>query len=214
MYARWQRGLPPAIAVHAIELPGRGRRYGEDSPCDLRTLASWTASAIAADADRPVALFGHSFGAVLAYETAVRLAAHGIVPSVLVASAASCPARPAARRVRNLDEEAFTDFVGSIGGVPAEIWDFPEARELFLLVLRHDLVALDEYSAYGNPPLACPIVLFSGEADRSTDVIAQHWARLTTAGCTERRFPGDHFFVRTAETAVLNTLVQLLLPRV
>src|SRR6266849_6378940 len=77
IYRSWPDGLPASIAVWPVELPGRETRFVEPVYTDLGTLASDLAEVLApATRDLPLALFGHSMGALLAFEVARRLFRH------------------------------------------------------------------------------------------------------------------------------------------
>lgn len=212
VYARWRRRLTPAIGLSTVQLPGRGRRLGDAALPDLRSTARAVAAAVADVADAPVALFGHSFGGVLAYQTAVELEqVHGVVPRLLIVASARCPTRPAeVSDIRRLDDDAFAAVVEGIGGIPAEVWHHAEARAMLLPALRDDFVALDEYSAAGNPPLAGNVALLLSANDEVFEPAVGDWSALTGRPCAVSRFAGGHFFVRDEEPAVLSELVRLL----
>ncbi|NEE36596.1 thioesterase, partial [Streptomyces sp. SID7982] len=89
-YVRWRRYLSPDIEVCPMQLPGHGERIGEpprhrwdDLLTDVRTRLEDLTTPQA----RPIALFGHSLGALLAFECArILVAEHGIQPVRLLVS--------------------------------------------------------------------------------------------------------------------------------
>src|ERR1700759_3287184 len=77
LYRRWPDLLPPSIDVCPVELPGHGFRFSEDLARDMAGLCDVLAPAIERLCDGvPLALFGHSMGARVAFEIAQRHAAH------------------------------------------------------------------------------------------------------------------------------------------
>ncbi|TXC66112.1 thioesterase [Piscinibacter aquaticus] len=95
VYRPWAVDLPPDVEVCAIELPGRGSRLREAPLDSVARIVSELIPHLQAEVDRPFAFFGHSMGAVLAYETAVALsAAGGPVPQHLFVSGRRPPHVP------------------------------------------------------------------------------------------------------------------------
>src|SRR5689334_10708959 len=90
-FARWIAELSPAAEVCLVHLPGRESRFGEPPVDDLDHIAARVATEANELNDRPLALFGHSMGAVLAYEVAQRLLAE---PVHLFASGSPPPHHP------------------------------------------------------------------------------------------------------------------------
>ncbi|MBT2458012.1 AMP-binding protein [Streptomyces sp. ISL-86] len=110
----WHTDLPPEVEVHAVQYPGRGDRLRDPLVDDARRMADLAMEALAPLLDRPVALFGHSLGAILAYEVAphpdprrgaaepsLRLWLHGPAPRTAVHRALlRGVGRPAGRAAR------------------------------------------------------------------------------------------------------------------
>jgi surfactin synthase thioesterase subunit len=157
----------------------------------------------------PYALFGHSFGALLAHELAHHLQQAGDPPELLVLSGRNPPHLPSAAtawRPAELTDEQLFDRLVAIGGAD------PRAAgaltyQTFLPGLRADLTLAATYRpAPGRPPLTARMLVLYGTGDPLTQ--AHHlpeWGRYTTAGCTVVPFAGGHFFLseRRAEVAAL-----------
>src|SRR5471032_1015798 len=93
VYARWRRKLPEWIEVCPLELPGRGRRFNDPLQTDLPALVNQLAGELQGNLDLTYALFGHSLGALVAFELAHALRRNGLPPaSALFASGAPAPA--------------------------------------------------------------------------------------------------------------------------
>src|SRR4051794_36920377 len=77
-FRRWADGMAAAVEVVAVQPPGRETRFREPPFTDWRSLVVSLADAL--PADRPFALFGHSLGALLAFELARELRRRGGPP--------------------------------------------------------------------------------------------------------------------------------------
>lgn len=210
VFLPWAEPLRPQVEVLPVALPGRGKRYQERPATHLQSLAHSLAAGLAPLAGGPYALFGHSLGALLAFEAARELARGGRPPRVLIASGSPSPPRAAEPRQERhlLSDEAFLDVVLAAGGTPPEVLSEPELRRLVLPRLRADYAMAETYRYAEGPPLPCPILVYAGSADDRTggDVEAD-WSRLSTHGARPLRgFPGGHFYLEDCRPAVLEAL--------
>src|SRR5262245_31697623 len=73
VYRNWAGFLAPTVQVIPVELPGRGARFQELPSVGMPALIEALAEAIIPLLDKPFAFFGHSMGAVIAFELARRL---------------------------------------------------------------------------------------------------------------------------------------------
>ncbi|GAA3034867.1 thioesterase II family protein [Actinokineospora globicatena] len=168
-------------------LPGRESTVGDATTSGLRELAADFAHAVVAEADRPFAVFGHSAGALLAFEVAHQLRDLGADPPLFLAVAAF----PAPDRLPVLDPDA--DLTTAL---PASVRDDPETALLLLAALRADVARLATYSEpLDRPPLDIPVVAVGGADDPGvTRDDLRAWSTRGTGG-SATVFPGGHFFV-------------------
>ncbi|MEU3555183.1 thioesterase II family protein [Streptomyces fragilis] len=197
--AYWHRlssVLAPEAGVSAVQYPGRHDRHREPPAADLHTLADHVAEVLGR-ADRPRVLLGHSMGASLAYEVAVRLAARGHgEPSALIVSGRRAPSCAAPGQDRLSDDAALVAKVRSLGGTAAEVLRDPDMLELMLPVLRGDYRALAAYTPSGGPPLRCPVLVLAGDRDGEASVEeVRAWRHRTSGEFRLRVFAGGHFFL-------------------
>lgn len=209
-FRSWQAGLEPSIEVCAIELPGHGRRMGEAPQDQLLPLADGLTQALARElraTPLPYALFGHSLGALLAFEVARGLARLDVPPPLrLLVSGANAPQRrPPSRMLHRLPDEALLEELRSYEGTPQELLDERELMALLLPTLRADFCMVETYRYHPGPQLAVPLTVLAGRADArvSADGVAA-WALETsgTSDCTWH--DGGHFFIETHARAVLD----------
>ncbi|MTE21414.1 alpha/beta fold hydrolase [Streptomyces sp. TRM43335] len=199
-YARWSAFLPPSVRVEPLELPGHGARIGEPLVDRVDRLVDELVSAVRPERG-PFALFGHSFGALLAFELARRARRAGTPPDALLVAGRNAPAEPLSHRpVHDLDDDAFVAALRRFGGMPEALVKQPGLLRMYLPALRVDLRLAETYVRTPGEPLDLPIVTFAGRRDVLTDprgVLA--WERETTAGFDLSLLPGGHFFVGSAE---------------
>ncbi|MFE9960011.1 thioesterase domain-containing protein [Micromonospora sp. NPDC005299] len=195
-FRRWQEGIGPDVEVLPVQLPGRENRINEDPRFDVAEVAE----AVAARADRPYALYGHSMGGRLGFEVVRELRRTGRpLPLRLYVGGARAPHVTAPGPFDGLsraDDDELLRRLGDGGGLPAELFDHPELVELLLPLLRADFGRVDGYRYVPGEPLPLPIVAFSGRDDRAvTREQTAAWAEHTAAGFALHELAGGHFFL-------------------
>jgi pyochelin biosynthetic protein PchC len=206
------QALAPGLDVLAIQYPGRQDRRAEAPLTSIPLLADKITNALLEQknrtgSDRSIALFGHSMGALIAFEVAVRLEASGIVPAALIVSGRRAPSvlgtgAPADQPDANMVME-----LPSPTGNSGEILDDDEVLNLILPVFRADHAAISDYRYQPGPPLATPIAAFIGENDpRVNRKEASAWSAHTATDFTLYTFPGGHFYLSEHQTIVLAAL--------
>lgn len=189
---------PPGVSLCGVQLPGREERMGERPYTDMRELVAAAADALVPHLGAPFALFGHSMGALVAYELAQELRARRApVPRHLFVS--GCPAPHIGDEpVYGLPEEEFVTAIQRFGGLPPEVLQSPDLLRLLLPRMRADLTVTGTYrgSVSSRPPLECPITAFTGRDDQlvSVDGVAA-WRDYTTGPFRMEVFGGGHFFI-------------------
>ncbi|MFJ4869487.1 thioesterase II family protein [Streptomyces sp. NPDC088757] len=206
--------LAPAVDVSAVQYPGRLDRLREAPVEDLHRLADLIAEALGPSDGRPRALLGHSMGASLAYEVAVRLARlPGGEPDLLVVSGRRAPAA-AGWRERHMPtgEAELVDRVKGLGGTDSALFDEPGLLELVLPALLGDYRALASYEDTPGRPLTCPVVGLTGDRDPEATVEeVGAWGEHTSGAFRTRVFAGGHFFLND-HTGEVAELIRGLLP--
>ena len=210
-FGRWVKHLPSDVEVCLAQPPGRGARMREAPYTKLLPLVEAAARALAPLTDKPFALFGHSMGALVAFELArllERERSRG--PVQLFASGCRAPQTPSTdRQTFDWPEAEFVEDLRRLNGTPQEVLESAELMHLLMPLLRADFEVVQTYRYAAGPPLKCPITLFAGEQD--TEVRREHldgWREQTTDAVTFRLFPGDHFFIHSSEPLVLRALRQ------
>ena len=193
------------VEVLPIRLPGRETRLTEPPDIDLGRLTT----GVQAWLDRPYGLYGHSVGARLAFDVARELRRRGQRPPDLL-SVSGCPAPQlpvATPEDSTLDDEAFLRRVASLGGMPASVLENAELRDLVLPALRADFAYVDTYRYRDEPPLDVPLLALGGDGDPEAPAHAvRAWAAQTSADFQTSILDGDHFFIHSAASRVLELL--------
>ncbi|RKS97090.1 medium-chain acyl-[acyl-carrier-protein] hydrolase [Streptomyces sp. 3211.6] len=215
----WQPALEPDALVAAVCPPGRGHRFREPAPASLAALADGAAAAIARTEDRrgsralpPFLLFGHSFGAALAFEVARRLDG---VPGLagLVASGCAAPSllpTPRVVETARLEGRAFAEAVGFFGGLPPEVVRDEALQELLLPHLKADFRMVAAHRHRPGPPLTVPVTLLNGTDDPHVSPAAlDPWSRECAAPPERHWAAGGHFYFEDRPDAATSLLRSL-----
>lgn len=209
-FRTWPDGLPGGVEVCAVQLPGHESRIREDAHRHVGPLVSALAEVIGPLLDRPFAFFGHSMGALIAFELARELRRTSRPQPVRLSPAAfRAPQLPNPNiRIHHLPEEMLTVVLRG-EGVPEQVLANAELMAALLPTLRADFELCDTYSYRDEAPLGCPLSIFGGLDDvRVAAPDLQGWRDHTTAGSSVSMLPGSHFFLHTAQDALLAALAQ------
>ncbi|MEU9191962.1 thioesterase II family protein [Streptomyces hundungensis] len=211
-YIRWARDTP-AAQLQGVQLPGRGSRYGEPMFASLKALVAAFLDEVPLGPE-PFAFFGHSLGSLIAYEVTRALRDAGRpLPYRLILSGYPAPHRRHVRAtdpLHRLPDDELIERVAKIhGGIPQEVLDSAELRELIVGPLRDDYRVLETYTWREAEPLPVPITLLGGSADHPREEL-DAWREHTTQDLTIRQFPGGHFYLREHPAPVLRALEEAL----
>ena len=210
-YRSWIKTLPPEIDVCAIQLPGRGNRLREPPLTKMSLAVELVGKEIVSLLDRPYAFFGHSMGAILAFEVARLLRCGGHqCPTHLFVSGHKAPQIPKTEPFTyNLPDAEFIEELKRLNGTPMEVLEHPETMRMMLPLLRADFESIQTYSYKDEAPLDSPITALGGllDPDISRETL-EPWREQTTAAFNLQMFAGDHFFLHKEQTRVLRVIAQ------
>ncbi|MGQ9367582.1 thioesterase II family protein [Azospirillum sp. ST 5-10] len=214
VYGRWRPALRGHVDVRPVEIPGRGRRFAEAFADDIGELAGRLAQEIRGDLGPRHALFGHSLGALIAFEMAHALRALGAPePAALIVSGTEAPSRRDDARYAGLTSDAaLKERLRSLDGTPDEVLANEELMRLTLPVLRADFAMCARYRHRPRPPLDCPILVLGGRDDEPTPDQLGAWRQEGAGGFSMTLFDGGHFFLRDREADVLRLIGAALRP--
>jgi len=218
IYRKWQDAFPASSGVEVlpVQLPGRGKRRNEPAFARYEPLVEALADALSPHFDRPFAFFGHSMGALLAFELARLSQQRGLpAPQRLFASGSPAPHKRSDKPpTYDLPDAEFIEELRRLKGTPTQVLEHPELMQLMMPLLRADFALTQTYVYREGRRLNCPFTVYGGREDeevRGERISA--WCELTSGGCSLKEFEGGHFFIHTAEEQLLQALkLELLRP--
>ncbi|MER7700556.1 alpha/beta fold hydrolase [Streptomyces sp. NPDC096095] len=208
----WSGLLPESVEPWLLRLPGRESRFREEPRTEVPLVVKEAAAVLGPALDGPYALFGHSLGALIAFELARELRrSYGAEPAHLSVSARSAPHLPLRHAVvHQLPDDLFLDALDvRFNAIPPAIRDEPQMRALYLPVLRADVTLLETYEYTEEAPLDCPITAYGGMEDpefRGTELA--EWSRHTASSHRLRMFPGGHFFLNEQRAELVSDVTE------
>jgi pyochelin biosynthetic protein PchC len=201
------RALSPTVDVLAIQYPGRQDRRTERCVEDIRELADLVVAELAEWTDRPIMLFGHSLGATLAFEVALRLQDRGVTPLGLFASGRRAPSCHRAESVHLSDDDHLVDTLKRMSGTDSRTLGDEEMLRLILPAVRSDYKAAETYRYQPSPRLRCPVVALIGDDDPEVTVDeARAWREHTSAEFAMKVFSGGHFYLNEHAAGVMSEI--------
>jgi surfactin synthase thioesterase subunit len=205
----WADLFPPEIEVCAVQLPGREERFRENPFTDVHALVpALTRALYPYELSRPFAFYGHSMGALVAYElTHFLKAQYGIAPIHLFVSARNAPHVPDPRPpLYSLPDAAFVDQLRLLGGTPQEVLD--NADDDWLRLLRADFELNEAYRFTARTPFGVPISAYGGRTDpRIAPADIEPWRKHTSGAFAVRLFDSGHFFIQAERAQVVQAVL-------
>lgn len=191
----WVQQLPIDTELRILCYPGRETRFDEQI-VSWQDLIEDCVAALTRQVRAPYVLYGHSMGALVAYETARRLQTLGVPgPDSLILSGHIAPQHWTGTRVAALvdaPDEELADWLGGMGGTSPSVLSDPGMRSLAVGLLRRDLAAYAGFAYAPGERLHAGIQLLVGEKELSP--MHEGWAELTEGPSSLDVLPGGHFF--------------------
>ncbi|RKH21369.1 thioesterase [Corallococcus praedator] len=208
LFRTWAPHLAPDVEVLPVQLPGRENRLRETPLTEVPALVEQLVDVVRARQDKPFALFGHSMGALLAFELARALRRHGLPePLHLFLASYTAPQlltrTPPKARTHEADPEVVRALLTE-RGIPESMGE--ELKQLVLPSLLADTAVCESYQYTEEAPLECPVSAFRGSEDYVQEHHLEGWREQTRGPFTARSFLGDHFFLRDTPRGLLQAL--------
>jgi pyochelin biosynthetic protein PchC len=205
-YAAWAAAMGPGVQLLGVQYPGRADRLDAPPVSRVREMATRVAAGLSELEPLPLALFGHSLGALVCYETALELLPMGLAPSCLMVSGSPPPGHASGGQVHLAADKELWNVVCRMGGIEPEVADSDEFASLLLPALRADITASETYQPRPHTAqLSCPVRCHYGTSDHFLDAsLLPAWATVTRGDFMLLGHPGGHFQVYADASGILN----------
>lgn len=195
----WPRAwMPDNIELWTVRLPGRERRLSETAFRRMGPLVEALNEAMATQLNGPYAFYGHSLGALVAFEMARKIQSQGGPgPIRLLVSAHTAPQLGLCRQVlHNLPDKEFVDALRGFAGTADEALENEDLMSIMMGALRADFEVDETYTYAEGQPLHCPISAFGGIDDPDvSQAELEAWKTHTSQKFSLQMMEGDHFFI-------------------
>ena len=211
-YREFSKVLSKKFNVIVFQYPGRQDRATEALLGSLPEIAAGafgeflTSDHHCGAPGIPIVTFGHSMGAIVAFEF-VRIAEEqGIDVRQLNVSATVAPCHAAAKPSHPVEDEELLNHLVALEGTDTDVFANRELMRLTLPVVKADLKAFDAYSCGADIKVAAPIHAMGGDQDPYVTLGDLYgWGRHTdTVKVT--MFDGGHFYLNQHIEAIAELL--------
>ncbi|MCG8421694.1 MAG: alpha/beta fold hydrolase [Proteobacteria bacterium] len=210
MYRTWSDAVPQQVEICPVQLPGRENRLRDAPFRRIEPLIERLADALQPYLDRPFAFFGHSMGALVAFELAQTLRRHGrACPAYFFASARRAPHLAGDKNsLHTMTDDELIEELRRLDGTPEKVLADRGLMAWMLPLFRADFEVHETYACSQWEALDCPISAFGAVDDETVSREQIHaWRLHTRSEFVLRLFPGDHFFIDKMQPAVIRAVM-------
>lgn len=206
VYRPWSPLLPADVELWSVQPPGREERLFEPAHYRMDDLISAVERELTALPELPTAFFGHSLGAVTAWETTRRLSSSS--QEVMHLFVSGCRALPELHRDRrdlhDLSDEALIEEIRRMNGTPDEVLANLDLMRLLLPSFRADYRVLSDYLYQDSGRIPFPVTVYGGRDDPAVEFAdLAAWSTIVHRPVEPIVLPGDHFFLNGARTTIV-----------
>jgi len=208
IFYEWPAQLPETVELCLVHLPGRGHRLKEKPLARMSHLMQALERPLLPYLDKPLAIFGHSMGALIGFELSRHLRRQfGLEPAHLFISGCQAPVVGQRRMPISDLPLAGSGRWQEIKGLTGAVLNDTGLLRLMLPTVEADLSLCETYTYTDEELLDCPISAYGGLQDRQVKPEnLEAWRKETTAQFRLHLFRGEHFFLHTAQPLVLDAL--------
>lgn len=211
LYENWQEYLPASIRIHPIEYPGRGTKIKEKLALNLEQILAHLEREILDAPKSRFAFFGHSLGAIIAFELALILRdKYGMIPDALFLSGSPSP--DTVTRLSSIsaqDDQSFLETLQKLNGIPPSLLKAQEFKEFYMPILRSDFSLMNGYGRKVEK-VSFPLVLFGSNRDPIVLLSEmKKWTEWSEQKIELHEVEGDHFFVHDPKQILQHIVAKL-----
>lgn len=204
-YASWVKSVPEKYSFFPVLYPMRENRRNEVMPSSIQELAKTIAvENIDLFRKKPCILFGHCFGAIVAYETALLLKKENCPTTLLIASGSGAPRNGNTEfSLKDAQTAEIADMFISMGYLDHASKSNKIYLDFFMPVLKTDHLLLEDYIP-SNEKCGCPIYGIYGRDDCNTSADdVEKWSDFTGCSFSSKSYNGNHFFLDDENIGIL-----------
>ncbi|HTX98062.1 MAG TPA: thioesterase domain-containing protein [Mycobacterium sp.] len=201
------RALATALAAggdaYVVQYPQRADRLSDPAAETVHDLASGLFEAGAWSRVAPLRLFGHSMGAVVAFEFARIAESHDVMVQRLWVSAGPAPSAVAVMPDLPTSDDAMLADIADLGGTDPQLLADEEFAELLTTAVRADYQAVNRYDCAPGVRIRAGIQVLGARDDHRIDLAALRlWENHTAGGFELFLYDGGHFYLNEHVEAV------------
>jgi surfactin synthase thioesterase subunit len=209
-FRKFSKYINNDVNLYSIQLPGREKRFTEKFIEDLEEIIEHLNRHFAIK-NNNLFLFGHSLGALLAYEFSRSLCKHNIIAKHLIISGRNAPSYFSTFRISKLQNKELLEYLKEIGDIPKDLYHNSELLKIFLPIIKSDLKISDTYTYKGRANLPHPITVYLGNLDKSINLnTIDEWSYETSSTYEKVMFNGGHFYLTENLDEVMDNLNKLM----
>lgn len=209
LFAEWQRALGPSVSVLPVQLPGRERRVRDPRFTAMADLVGELAEHLGPHLDAPHVFYGHSMGALVAFNLIhARVAAGARAPEALVVGACNPPdVPPVSASTKGMTRDQLVQWLLDAGGMSPMVLKYPDWVDAAVALLHDDLRLCNSHEIGRREPLPFPVLAYAGQSDPllASEAMAG-WSRHGGGAFELRTVFGGHLFVRDSQKRFLTLL--------
>lgn len=212
IYEKWGKYLNNNITLIPIELRGRGKRIHEPFYKSIEELIDDVYILVNSKMDNnPYCFFGHSLGSCIAYELAKKIIKKDKKkPLHIFFSGYKAPVHTSKKRIKNYNDmpiEEFKEEIKDLGGTPDEFFMHPDLMNLFIPILKNDLVIIENFEHDNDHfKFDFDISVLFGKKEKYTFKEMIGWKDFTDKLCAIYYFEGEHFFINNEYMKIINII--------
>lgn len=193
IYSKWKGAGVDDVEIVPVEIPDRFSK-GSPNYQSIRELAVIIKEKMMDDFVGEFAFWGHSLGAILAFELARILESQNL-KMIFLSGTKPFHLKRCEEPIHTYDDKTFVKEIYAMNGTQKGSLDNDEIRKVFLPILRHDFKLVYDYVYQPSDKLTIPIVSMVGDQEDITTEELKSWPELTTKWVKNHVLEGDHFFI-------------------